>query len=293
MQETLTNIAVHYFLPFSLAMITLAMGLGLRRQDFQSIRANLKPLIMGIGGQILLLPALAFLTAFLFGLELYLAVGLVLLASCPGGAHSNLFTHLAKGDVALSISLTSISGLLSIITIPLYVYLATQVFTQQGALINLPILDTFIQLFFIVILPLFIGMFIKEKYPRQAPKIETIVKNIAILLLAFIIVGAVKNGWDNVVANIITIGAPVIFLNISAMLLGLLLALRMKLQAPQAVAIMMEVGIQNTTLAFGIAMTLLNNFEIAIPAMTYALWVYVSAFSAVFISRRMIKANRD
>ncbi len=290
MEETITNIAVHYFLPFSLAMITLAMGLGLKTEDFLSIKANMKPVAMGVTGQIILLPALAFATALLFGLELYFAVGLVLVASCPGGAHSNLFTNLAKGDVALSITLTTLSGLLCIVSIPLYVYLATQVFTTEGEIVSLPVLDTIVQLLFIVIIPLFIGMWIKAKCPNKAVLIEKIVKTIAVLLLVVIILGAVKNGWENVVKYAAHIGVAVIFLNLSGMLLGLFLALKlMNLPAKQAVAIMMEVGIQNTTLAFGIAMTILNNFDIAVPAMIYALWVYVSAFTAVFIARTIIK----
>lgn len=289
MQDTMTQIAVTYFLPGSLAMITLAMGLGLVTDDFKAIFKQPKATIIGIIGQIILLPALAFLTAYIFGLAPAFAVGLVLVASCPGGAHSNLFTNLAKGDVALSISLTAISGLICIVSIPTYVYLATQVFSSSSEVVTLPLTNTIIQLLFIVIIPLFIGMSIKAKLPNAAPKIEKVVKTIAIMLLVVIILGAIKNGWDNVVKYAVEIGMAIIFLNTSSMLLGLLVALKFKVQAKRAVAIMMEVGVQNTTLAFGIAMSIMGDFMIAIPAMIYALWVYVTAFTAIVISRKVLR----
>lgn len=293
MQDTITQFAVAYFLPGSLAMITLAMGLGLVSNDFKAIFKQPKATIIGVIGQIILLPVLAFFTAFIFGLAPAFAVGLVLVASCPGGAHSNLFTHLAKGDVALSITLTAISGLICIVSIPAYVYLATQVFTSESEVISLPIATTIIQLLLIVIIPLFVGMLIKAKFPNGAIKLEKVVKSIAIILLAVIILGAVKNGWDNVVKYAFEIGLAIVFLNVSSMLLGLLIALKFNVLPQRAVAIMMEVGVQNTTLAFGIAMAILDSFMIAIPAMIYALWVYVTAFTAVLISRKVLNNSEE
>ena len=293
MQETTTQIAITYFLPGSLAMITLAMGLGLILDDFKAIFKQPKAAIAGVVGQIIILPALAFATAFLFGLSPAFAVGLVLVASCPGGAHSNLFTNLAKGDVALSISLTAISGLICIISIPAYVYLATQVFTSESEIVNLPVGETIIQLLIIVIIPLFIGMLIKAKFPHASLKIEKIVKAFAVMLLAVIVLGALKNGWDNVVKYALEVGLAIIFLNVTAMILGLFIALKLNVIPKRAVAIMMEVGVQNTTLAFGIAMTVLDSFMIAIPAMIYALWVYVAAFTAIIISRKLLSNEDD
>ncbi len=288
MSATLTHLAVNYFLPFSLAMITLAMGLALVMDDFKNLWRHPKAASVGIVGQIILLPALAFSIALLFNLSPEFAVGLVLVASCPGGAHSNLFTSLAKGDIALSVSLTAISGIICIVSIPFYVYLATVIFTTQSEVIHLPLQQTILQLLAIVILPLVMGMTIKHYFNNIAVIAEKIVKTCAVLLLILIIIGAVSNGWENVVNYAKDVGAAVIVLNITAMLMGVGIALKAQLSGPQVSAITMEVGIQNTTLAFGIAMTLLDSLMIAVPAMIYALWVYIAAFSMVMVSRRYL-----
>lgn len=290
MSETMTQIAVSYFLPFSLAMITLAMGLGLVKDDFTAIAKSPKAAVIGLLGQIVLLPAIAFGAALLFSLKPDFAVGLILVASCPGGAHSNLFTHFAKGDVALSISLTAIAGLVCIVSIPTYVFLATQLFSSESEVVSLPVIDTIIQLLLIVIVPLFIGMFIRKQLPKHYQIIEKVVKTVAVLLLVVIILGALKNGWDNVVKYALEVGVAVIFLNVVSMVVGLLLAIKLSIIPRQAVAIMMEVGVQNTTLAFGLAMSVLGSFMIAVPAMVYALWVYVAAFIAIVLSRIFLKS---
>ena len=284
-----SNAAVTYFLPFSLAMITLAMGLGLTLNDFKSLWQKPKAATLGVIGQILLLPGLAFLIAWALQLPAAFAVGLVLVSACPGGAHSNLFTNLAKGDVALSISLTAISGLICIVSIPTYVYLSTITFTDNSAVIELPVAHTVIQLLLIVILPLIIGMSIKHRWSAAAATAEKIVKGIAVALLALIIVGAVAKGWENVVKYAAQVGLAIVLLNVLAMGMGALLAKSGRLPGRQIAAVTMEVGVQNTTLAFGIAMSLLDNFMIAIPAMIYALWVYVAAFSTILISRKLLK----
>jgi BASS family bile acid:Na+ symporter len=288
MSANIINIAVNYFLPFSLAMITLAMGLSLLLDDFNNLWRQPKPALIGIVGQIILLPAVAFAIAALLNLSPAFAVGLVLVASCPGGAHSNLFTSLARGDIALSVSLTAISGLICIVSIPLYVYLATITFTDSTEVIHLPLKETILQLLAIVIVPLGIGMSIRRYFVYIAGVAEKIVKRIAVLLLVMIIIGATSNGWENMVKYTQEVGIAIILLNLSAMLMGAGIALKAKLPGPQIAAITMEVGIQNTTLAFGIAMTLLDSFMIAIPAMIYALWVYIAAFTMVFISRRYL-----
>jgi BASS family bile acid:Na+ symporter len=288
MADNTTSIAVTYFLPFSLAMITFAMGLGLVKQDFLAFVKSPKPVIAGLCGQLLLLPAIAFATAFLFGLRPEFAVGLLLVASCPGGAHSNLMTYFAKGDVALSVSLTAIAGVFCIVTIPAYTYVATQLFTREGAVVTLPVVDTIIQLMLIVIVPLILGMLLRYYLPKHYRIIEKIVKTIAVLLLVVIILGALKNGWENVVKYALEVGLAVIFLNTVSMIAGLVLALKLNIVPKQAVAIMMEIGVQNTTLAFGLAMAVLGSLMIAVPAMVYALWVYVAALIAITVSRLLI-----
>ena len=291
MSDSLSQIAIVYFLPFSLAMITLAMGLGLALNDFKALRMQPRAAAVGVLGQIIILPALAFSIATVLQLSPAFAVGLVLVASCPGGAHSNLFTSLAKGDVALSVSLTAISGLICIVSIPFYVYLSTITFTDSTQVISLPVGQTVLQLLAIVILPLAVGMLLRHHKPAAAAAAEKFVKAFAVFLLVVIVLGAIANGWENVVKYAQEVGVAIIALNVLAMVAGACIAKTAKLPGKQVAAITMEVGVQNTTLAFGIAMTLLDSFMIAIPAMIYALWVYVAAGITITCSRRLL--SRD
>ena len=142
--------------------MTFAMSLGLNVNDFKALYGKPKATIVGVLGQLLLLPALAFGLAMLFQLPAPFAIGLVLLATCPGGAHSNLMTNLAKGDVALSVALTTLSGLACVITIPAYVYLAASLFSSESTLVALSFKETFLQLLSIVIIPLLLGMLLSQ-----------------------------------------------------------------------------------------------------------------------------------
>ncbi|MCY4044680.1 MAG: bile acid:sodium symporter family protein [Cellvibrionales bacterium] len=289
MTEPTSSLAVAYFLPFSLAMMTLAMGLGLTIDDFKALYQKPKATIVGLLGQLLVLPALAFAIAYSLKLPTEFAIGLVLLASCPGGAHSNLLSHFARGDVALSIALTAITGILCVLSIPFYVGLATQVFADASMPIDLSFVDTFVQLFFIVILPLFLGMLVKQWLPNQAKMIENIVKVIAVLLLVLIIVGAASKGFEQVKAYAQDIGLSIMLLNILGLMMGATLAKLANLPGRQIATLSLEVGVQNTTLAFGLAVTLLGSVLIAVPAIVYALWVYIAAVVVIVISRQLIR----
>lgn len=288
MSAATQDLAVSYFLPASLGLMTFAMGLGLNIHDFKILYSKPKATIVGVLGQLLLLPILAFGLAILFQLPAPSAIGLVLLAACPGGAHSNLMANLAKGDVALSVALTALSGLACVITIPAYVYLATSWFTSESTLIALSFKDTFLQLLSIVIIPLMLGMLLRHGLKEKTHVLEKIIKGFAVFLLALIILGAAANSFEKVMSYAKDIGLAVISLNIIAMGLGALLAKWATLPGKQVATLTMEVGVQNTTLAFALAMTVLDSLETAIPAMVYALWVYIAALIVIIISRKLL-----
>jgi BASS family bile acid:Na+ symporter len=289
MSEPASSLAVTYFLPFSLAMMTLAMGLGLTINDFKSLYQKPIAAVIGLIGQLIVLPALSFGIGLLVGLPPEFAIGLVLLAACPGGAHSNLLSYFAKGDVALSIALTAITGLICVLSIPFYVILATQWFSDSTTQIELPFVNMLLQLFFIVILPLFLGMFIKYILPNKAGIIEKVIKGIAVLLLVLIIVGAASKGFDKVAAYAKEIGISIVLGNVLGLISGALMAKFAKLPGSQIATLSLEVGVQNTTLAFGLAVGLLGNVMIAVPAIVYALWVYVAAFIVIILSRYLLQ----
>lgn len=280
------NVAVQYFLPFTIAMIMLAMGLGLVFDDFRRIFEKPRAVVIGLGAQLVLLPVLGFAVALGFGLRPELAVGLVLLTACPGGAHSNLYASLARADVALSVTLTAVSGFVTIATIPPLVRLATTVFATGGEVPELPILDTTLQIFVVMAIPVVLGMLIRARSERWAGRLEKVVKTFAIVLLALIVVGSIARQSDNVVAFAIQAGVPVLVLNVVAMILGYWIAAGARLPRPQRRTITLEVGIQNGALAFALAAGLLQSIAVAIPAILYSILVYFTG-AVVIASGRL------
>lgn len=274
------NVAVQYFLPFSVAMIMLAMGLGLVADDFLRIAQKPRAVILGLAAQLVLLPALGFAVAFGFGLQPELAVGLVLLTACPGGAHSNLYASLARADVALSVTLTAVSGFITILTIPPLVRLATSVFATGGEVPELPIVDTTLRIFVVMAIPVLLGMLIRARRECWASRLEKVVKTFAIVLLALIVVGSIARQSDNVLEFATQAGVPVLALNVVAMAIGYAMASSARLPRPQRRTITLEVGIQNGALAFALAAGLLDSVAVAIPAILYSILVY---FTGAFV----------
>jgi len=268
------SVAVQYFLPFTVAMIMLAMGLGLGVDDFRRIFDKPRAVLIGLGAQLVLLPMLGFAAAFVFGLRPELAVGLVLLTACPGGAHSNLYASFARADVALSVTLTAVSGLITIVTIPPLVRLATSVFATGGEVPELPILDTTLRIFVVMAIPVALGMLIRTRSERWAGRLEKVVKGFAIVLLALIVVGSIARQSDNVAEFAKQAGVAVLVLNVVAMSIGYGMAVVARLSRPQRRTITLEVGIQNGALAFALAAGLLDSIVVAIPAILYSILVY-------------------
>lgn len=279
------NAAVQYVLPLTVAMIMLAMGLGLRPEDFRRIADKPRAVFAGLTAQLVLLPILGFTVAYGFRLPPDLAVGLVLLTACPGGAHSNLYASLARADVALSVTLTALSGLLTIVTIPWVLRLATSVFAAHGQVPQLPIGQTMVQIFVIMGLPVAFGMLVRGKWPGWAARFETGVKTVAIILLALIVVGSIARQSDNVATFAKQAGIPVLILNLLAMAVGWLVARQLRLPKPQRRTIALEVGIQNGALAFALAAGLLSSVSVAIPAILYSILVYFTGLLVVFAGR--------
>ncbi|MBE9157360.1 bile acid:sodium symporter [Nodosilinea sp. LEGE 06152] len=272
------------FLPLALFTVMLGMGLGLRIADFTRVLVYPKAVIVGLLAQLVMLPILGFGLASVFPLSPELAVGVIILAACPGGPTSNLVTYLARGNVALSITLTAISSLITVFTIPLVVNLAMGTFMGEAATLRLPLIATVAQIAVITIIPVAIGMALHHYLPRFAAQVERGVKWLSLALLGLIIAGLLIQQRDNVVGFFARVGLVTLTLNLVAMALGYGVALVAQLDRPSATAITVEVGIQNGTLAIAIASapTLLNQPELAIPAAIYSLLMFATggAFAA-------------
>ncbi|MEM8610853.1 MAG: bile acid:sodium symporter family protein [Cyanobacteria bacterium P01_H01_bin.105] len=265
------------FLPLALFIIMLGMGLGLTIADFKRILVDPKAVILGLIAQLMLLPFVGFVLISFFSLNPELAVGVMILAACPGGPTSNLMTYLAKGNVALSITLTAISSVITVFTIPLVVNLSMRTFLGAEATLQLPFVTTVVQIAVITLIPVSLGMVLHNKAPRLAAKVEPWVKWLSLFFLGLIIVGLLVKERANVAGFFVQAGGVTFVLMILAMALGYAIATLASLDSRSATAITVEVGIQNGTLAIAIASapTFLNNPSLAIPAAIYSLLMFV------------------
>ncbi|MRX28555.1 bile acid:sodium symporter family protein [Kangiella sp. HZ709] len=283
MQETiLTTI----FLPSALFIIMLGMGLSLTLADFKRLWLYPKAITLGLVGQILLLPLCGLLIIQIFNLPPELAVGIMILAACPGGTTSNLISYLAKGDMALSISLTAISSLLTTLTIPIIVSMSLVFFMQAEKSIELPIFKTISTLFMVTILPVIIGMLIKRKVPKFASRQEKMVTIFSICFMTLLVIGIIFQQRSVILDAILELGLSTLSLNLLTMLAGFSIAKAFALNSKQTLTISIEIGVQNATLAFLVAFTLLQQSNLAIPAAIYSLAMYLTSAIIITLSYR-------
>ncbi|EAT11479.1 bile acid:sodium symporter family protein [Bermanella marisrubri] len=264
------------FLPVSLFIIMLGMGLSLRPIDFKLVIVKPKAVVLGLIAQMILLPMLAYLVVIGFGMTGGLAVGVMILALCPGGTTSNLYTYLAKGDIALSVTLTSVVSLIAPFTVPLLIVFFMELLMGQEEYIKLPVLKTILQLVVITIIPISLGMLIRRYKPELSQKLEKPVKLFSIVVLFVIIAAIVFKNRAHIGDYVAQAGLVTLILNVACMMMGYGIAKLAQLNEAQSKAIGIEVGFQNGTLAILIALTLLENDQMAIAATTYSLIMFAT-----------------
>lgn len=272
------SILTAVFLPLALFIIMVSMGMGLTWKDFQRVTVEPQAAFIGLIAQLILLPIIGFSVAKVFSLAPELAVGLMVIAACPGGPTSNLITYLIKGNVALSITLTAFSSLITVFTIPLVVNIAMQVFLGETTALRISLLETTLKIAVITIIPISLGMLIARYAPQFAVKAEKLAKYLSIFFLAIIILGIVFLEKASLSSYIYQVGGAALALNLLTMVLGYSIATIAKLPQDSVKAIAVEVGVQNGTLAIAIASSpaFLNNSTIAVPAGIYSLLMYVT-----------------
>ncbi len=285
------SILTAVFLPLSLAFIMVGMGLSLTIQDFKRILVFPRGVLLGLICQLILLPLIGFGLISLFGLGGVLAVGVMIIAACPGGATSNLICHLSKGDTALSISLTAISSFVTVLSIPLIVNFSIAYFGEAGT-VRLPWSQTVIQIFGITVLPVGIGMWIKNRRPDISAKADRPVRIISAVFLAVIILAALLKERANVVEFFILIGPITLALNIASLLTGFLVGWLFLKNRKQSLTIAIETGIQNGTLGILVAATLLQNSMMAIPSAIYSLIMFGTAAVVIVIGNKWISREK-
>lgn len=284
-----TQFIVSTLLPLALAIIMLGFGLSLTPADFKRVINFPRPVFIGLFCQMILLPGIALGICRLFNFSPELSVGLMILAASPGGVAANIFSHLSHGDTALNLTLTAINCLLAAFTLPLIVNLALTYFKVGDSVIGLQFQKT-IEVFLIVLVPVALGMFIRKLRPEFSAKVDRPVRIFSMVVLIVIIIGAVLKEKERLATSFGQIGLAMLVFNIASMLVGYGMSVMAKLKSTEATAITMEVGIHNSTLALYIAMSVLNSFELAIPAAIYSIVMFLTAAVASFL---LSKVNKE
>ena len=282
------NVITAVLLPVALGVIMLGLGLSLTPADFKRVIVYPKAVAVGLVCQMLILPFACLGIAHAFDLPPALAVGLMLLAASPGGATANLFSHLAKGDVALNITLTAVNSVLSLITLPLIVNLSLAHFVGEDRSIPLQF-SKVISVVAVVLVPVAIGMLIRAKKPLTADRMDRPVRALSAVFLILVIGSAIVNERANIGTYFREVGLAALAFNLASMAVGYVVPRLLRVERRQAIAIGMEIGIHNGTLAIAIASSpaLLNNPAMAIPPAIYSLIMFFTAAAfGVVVSRR-------
>lgn len=278
------------FLPLALFIIMLGMGLTLVPADFKRVVRFPKAVALGLVLKLLVIPAVTFLLLRVFPVGPELAVGFILLAACPGGATTNLITHLAKGDVALSITITAIASVITVFTIPLMVNWGLVHYLGESRDIELPLLRTIGQILAITVIPVALGMLLHARKPALSASAERPVKVISAIFLVLIILAALLKERENLGELFRQAGPLALVLNLLGMALGYGITRLLTRNSAQAVTIGVEVGVVNGTLGIAIAAGILHNSTMTIPSAIYSLIMFPAVMVLVWMGLKAHKA---
>lgn len=274
------DLLINVGLPLSLAIIMLSLGVGLEVADFRRVLSRRYPFAIGALCQVVLLPVAAFVTVTLFALPPEIAVGFMILSFCPGGVTSNILSKLAKGDVALSVSLTAVISLLSMVTVPFLAAWSVNYFMGDAAP-EVSITGLAIAMFLITTLPVALGVILRGFATDFAKLLEPVLSKIATVLFMLIVLAALAGNWQLFVDNLGVMGAGLISLNIALLLIGLGLARAANLTWDESKTVSIETGIQNSTLGITLAALITateSGFSpLALPSAVYGITMYVVA----------------
>lgn len=273
-------------LPVSLFIIMVGIGLTLTPADFGREARRPRGAVAGSVAQLLLMPAAGFALAWALGLFPAIAVGLVVVAACPGGTTSNLVTHLARGNVALSVVLTVSASLATIVTLPFFVNLALRATPDAGGSVSLPVLETIATLVVIVLVPVALGMTVRSLAPGFATRAESAVSLFGAFVLLALIVAIAASVWDRIGTLLLQAGPASAALSAAGIAIGWGSAALAGLERTSRLAVAVELGIKNTTLGLLVAISLLDSPEIAVPPAVYGLLMYAFGLALIAYGRK-------
>lgn len=275
-------------LPIALFIIMIGIGMTLTVRDFRQVAVYPKGMIVGTVAQILVMPLIAFMLATLLAVPPAIAVGLVIIAACPGGTTSNLFVLLSRGNIALSIVLTVSASLITILTLPLFTNIALQHYMGTEEDIVLPVWKTVGMLIGIVLFPVAIGMVVRTRKPEVARKAESIVSIFGGVVLAVLIVALVYGVRDQIWELLKQAGPATILLNLAGIALGLAAGRVAGLTQRESLAVAVELGVKNGTIALMVTLTLLESSAMSIPAAVYGVLMFPIGFVLAMYGRSII-----
>ena len=276
---------IDIFLPLSLVFIMFTLGLGLTSSDFINLIKKPKSFFVGITNQMVMLPLVAFIIISLMGITKEIAVGMMILASCPGGVTSNIITRLAKGDTALSISYTAVISILTIFTLPLVTGLSMNHFMGAEAP-PLNLLSLGLTMFCITAVPVGIGMVVRSKNTPYADMFEVTATKISTLLFVIIILGALASEWDTFTNNFLQLGPAIVLLIIAMLTIAYTSSTWFKMSNNQSITVAIESGIQNGTVGITVGNLIINPESglsiLSIPSGVYSILMYFICLPFVF-----------
>jgi BASS family bile acid:Na+ symporter len=281
MDSALTTIG----LPIALAIIMFGLGLDLTLADFRRVGRQPKAVAVALACQLVLLPVICFGLVLLFDLPPLLGIGMLLLAASPGGTSANLFSHLFRGDVALNITLTAINSIIAIVTLPLITNLAIDYY-DRGNTVSMPFAEI-VKVFAIVLIPVAIGMVVRSRKASFAAAMDRPVRIGSAVILAVLVLGILLDQRENVGDYLADVGLVAALFCTISLVTGYVVPKAFGIVDSQAVASSMEIGVHNGTLAIFVAVEVLDQTEISIPAAVYSLIMFLfAALWGMAISRR-------
>ena len=282
------GIVIDVFLPLALAFIMFALGLGLTGNDFLRVVRQPRDFFVGAFSQIIFLPIIAFILVKIWPIAPELAIGVMIIAAAPGGVTSNLLTSFAKGDVALSVSLTAIISLLCVITIPFIVLTSVGLLADSSITQDISLIGMARDMFLIVTVPVILGMLFRGFASGMALSFEPIAKKISTVLFVLVLLGAIAAERENVVSYFAQAGLITLVLNVVMMVVAYLVAQSLASGTKQKKCITIECGLQNGTLAIFVATSIFGGGMYVIPAATYSLIMFATSLIFVFLVRKTI-----
>lgn len=280
------SIIVTTLLPMLVAAIMFGLGLTLKREDFVQVWRMPRAVVVGLIIKLVVIPLMAFGLCWIFQLGPQFSVGLIMLSAAPSSAVANVFSRLAKADLALSLCITAIDNVITAATLPLFVMIAFHVFMGESQNIGLQISES-VKIFFLILIPVLAGMFVQKRFPKQSVPLDKALRILSIVVLVVLVVGVFATNWKLITDHYRELTAVTLIFNLVSFGLGFFLARLCGLSMPQAKSISIAMGISGTALVATIALTFLGEIIFAMPAAFFSLSMYILAGLSVPIFSRL------